>query len=330
MNPSATPAVGAHHPKGGDDTAGSPAPLRRHQSGPICAIINPVAGGGRGARMWAAIREPLLAAGLDVPETLAQRQGQARDAAERAARDGAEIVVAVGGDGTLNEALNGLMRVPTGARPALAFVPGGTANIFARALGLPTAPADLARLLLTGIRRRIDVGQVNGHFYATVAGVGFDGELVGRASRWPRIGGGKTIHVAAFLMTLATYRSPVARVVLDGHRRDMALTFLAAANTDWYGGGLHIAPGAQPDDGKLDVVYTEALTRLDTVAVAVRTFSGTHLRHPKVTRDVVHDVRVESDVPLGIHADGEWLGRGQATIRIIPQALDVMIPWKEP
>ena len=280
--------------------------------------------------MWPAIRHSLVAAGIDVPETIAQRPGEAGEAAERAARDGAEIVVAIGGDGTLNEALNGLMRVPAATRPALAFVPGGTANIFARALGLPTAPPDVVRLLLTGIRRRIDVGQVNGHFYATVAGVGFDGELVGRASRWPRIGGSKTIHLAAFLATLATYRSPVARVVLDGHRRDMNLTFLSAANTDWYGGGLHIAPGALPDDGRLDVVYTQDLTRIDTVAVALRTFSGRHLQHYKVTREVVQDVRVESDVPLGIHADGEWLGRGQATIRIVPKALDVVILRREP
>ncbi|OFX14059.1 MAG: hypothetical protein A2V59_08640 [Armatimonadetes bacterium RBG_19FT_COMBO_69_19] len=280
--------------------------------------------------MWPAIRHSLIAAGIDVPETIAQRPGEAGEAAERAARDGAEIVVAIGGDGTLNEALNGLMRVPAATRPALAFVPGGTANIFARALGLPTAPPDVVRLLLTGIRRRIDVGQVNGHFYATVAGVGFDGELVGRACRWPRIGGSKTIHLAAFLATLATYRSPVARVVLDGHRRDMNLTFLSAANTDWYGGGLHIAPGALPDDGRLDVVYTQDLTRIDTVAVALRTFSGRHLQHYKVTREVVQDVRVESDVPLGIHADGEWLGRGQATIRIVPKALDVVILRREP
>ena len=279
--------------------------------------------------MWSAIRDPLIAAGIDVPETIAQRQGQARDAAERAARDGAEIVVAIGGDGTLNEALNGLMRVPAAARPALAFVPGGTANIFARALGLPTTPAGIVRLLLTGVRRRIDAGQVNDRFYATVAGVGFDGELVGRASRWPRIGGGKTIHVAAFLTTLATYRAPVARVVVDGHRRDMALTFLAAANTDWYGGGLHIAPGARPDDGRLDIVCAEGLTRLDTIVVALGAFSGNHLRHPKVTCEGAREVRVESDRPLGIHADGEWLGRGAATLRIVPQAFDVMIPGED-
>lgn len=275
--------------------------------------------------MWPEIRGPLVAAGLDLREVIVRRMGDARDAAERASRDGAEIVVAVGGDGTLNEALNGLMSVPQTIRPALAFVPGGTGNIFARALGLPTRPAGLLELLLGGKRRRLDVGQVNERYYATVAGVGFDGELVGRVTRWPRLVGSKPMHVAAFLGTLLVYRSPSARVTIDGLERGVALTFLAAANTDWYGGGLHIAPGARPDDGVLDIVYTDALTRAGTVAVAVGAFSGRHVEHRGVTRVLAREVTVDADVPVGIHADGEWLGRAPAAIRVVPQALDVMV-----
>lgn len=278
--------------------------------------------------MWPDIRGPLVAAGLDVREVIVGRMGDALDAAERASRDGAEIVVAVGGDGTLNEALNGLMRIPPALRPALAFVPGGTGNIFARALGLPTRPAGLIELLLGGTRRRLDVGRVNERYYATVAGVGFDGELVGRAARWPHLIGSKPMHVVAFLSTLIVYRSPSARLTIDDRRRDVTLTFLAAANTDWYGGGLHIAPGARPDDGALDVVYTHALTRAGTIAVALGAFSGRHIEHPGVTRVLAREVTVDADVPVGIHADGEWLGRAAATIRIVPQALDVMIPGR--
>lgn len=276
--------------------------------------------------MWSAVRAALFPIVSDLDETVASRPGQARDAAERAARNGADLVVAIGGDGTLHETLNGLMQVPQDRRPALAFVPGGTANIFARALGLPTSPSGVAHLFLGGVRRRIDVGQVNDRYYATIAGVGFDGEVVARASRWPRWGGGKTIHVAAILATLATFRPPSATITLDGVKHVLSLTFLVAANTDWYGGGLHIAPGARPDDGRLAVVYATGLTRVDTLAVILRALSGRHLGHPRVAHTAATAVRVEADPPLGIHADGEWLGRGPATFGIVPQALDILVP----
>lgn len=218
------------------------------------------------------------------------------------------------------------MQARTDRRPALAFVPGGTANIFARALRLPSSPQAVAYMLQRGSVRRIDVGRVNDRYYATIAGVGFDGEVVARASRWPRWGGGKTIHVAAILATLAAYRPPRARVVLDGRVEDVRLTFLAAANTAWYGGGLHIAPGARPDDGRLAAVYAFALTPAGTLAVMLAAFSGRHLRHPQVVHRDATEIHVEADAPLAIHADGEWLGRGAATFRVIPQALELVVP----
>lgn len=122
----------------------------------------------------------MVRAGWDLHEAIATRPGQAWPLAEQAARDRYDRVV--GGDGTIHEVVNGLMHGPPD-RPTLAVIPGGTANIFTRALGIPKDPEDAAHLLLTGEARRIDLGQVNERFYATVAGAGFDGEVTRQANR---------------------------------------------------------------------------------------------------------------------------------------------------
>ena len=277
--------------------------------------------------MWATIRAMLPRTGTEYLESTAIAPGQAREAAAAAARAGADVVVAIGGDGTLNEALNGLMMVAEAQRPAFAFVPGGTANILARALGLPTDVAGVGRVLQTGVRRRIDVGRVNDRYFATIAGVGFDAEVVAAALPLRRWTSGKPAHVAAALATLITYRPTTARIRLDGDEYAGPLTFLAAANTDWYGGGLHIAPGARADDGRFLMVYGVALSRLETLNVMIRTLSGRHLQHPKVTHRPAAVATVESDRPLALHADGEWLGRWPSfTFQIIPGALHVIVP----
>lgn len=277
--------------------------------------------------MWSTIRAMLPRTGAEYRETVAAFAGQARDAAEAAAHAGAHLVVAIGGDGTLNEALNGVMAVPAHLRPALAFVPGGTANILARALGIPRSIRGIGRLLQSGIRQRIDVGRANERYFATIAAVGFDAEVVAGAVALRRWIGSKPAHVARVLTTLASYQPVPARIRANGSERLVPLTFLAAANTEWYGGGLHLAPGARPDDGRLLIVYGAGLTRIQTLHVMVRAFTGRHLRHPRVVHHPARAVTVDSERPLALHADGEWLGRWPVvTFEIVPQALDILVP----
>lgn len=128
-------------------------------------------------------------------------------------------------------------------------------------------------------------------------------------------------------MTLAGHRATPARVTLDGDEHAESLTFLAAANTEWYGGGLRLAPGARADDGRFLVVYGRALSRLETLDVMVRAFSGRHLHHPKVAHRPAASVTVECERPAALHADGEWLGRFQSfTFEIIPRSVHVIVP----
>ena len=277
--------------------------------------------------MWSAIRAMLPPTGAEFLETTAGEPQQAWDAAAAAASAGADLVVAIGGDGTLNEALNGVMSAAGPQRPALAFVPGGTANLLARALDLPRSLDGIGRVLRAGFRRGIDVGRVNGRYFATIAALGFDAEVVARARRLRRWIPSKPAHVASILATLAAYRATPARIRLDGDDHEGSLTFLAAANTEWYGGGLRLAPGARADDGRFLVVYGRALSRWETLDVMMRAFSGRHLQHHKVAHRPAAAVTVECERPAALHADGEWLGRFQSfTFEIIPRSVQLIVP----
>ncbi len=288
------------------------------------AIVNPVAGGGRGYRAWRQIRPQLEAAGLRVEDAVARRPLEAWAQAERAARDRCDLVISVGGDGTIHETVNGLLGAAPTAPPALGIIPGGTANILARGLGLPRDPHEAGRLLLRGTRRRIDVGRVNGRYFLSIAGAGFDGEVAAAVNRWRGRLPATPFCVASILWHLATFRPFRARVIIDGDARETSVYFVAAANTPWYGGPMHIAPHACPDSGTLAVVYAANLSRLDAVRVLLDTFSGRHLRHAKVVHGTACEVRLETDVPVAVQADGETIGRAPVTFRIVPAALEIV------
>ncbi len=294
--------------------------------GRALALINPSAARGRGQRAWPALRTSLRTAGLDFEEATTRSPQEGMALAQQAGDDGFETVISVGGDGTTHWAVNGLLRSRVQPAPALAIIPEGTANDFPRSLGIPLNPQASARAVLGGARRRVDVGQVNDRYYVTISGVGFDAEVAQLVNRWPRWVRGTAVYVAGILRTLLTYRPVDTRITIDGREQHIRMFLLAAANTNWYGGGMYMAPHARVDDGLLAVVYATDLTKLETLAVLPKVFSGRHLQHPKVMHTTAREVRVDSETPLAIHADGETVGKVPAVFRIIPQALEVIVP----
>lgn len=292
----------------------------------VYVIVNPAAGRGRARRAWQTVAPALRDAGLAYDEVLEDRPQLATPLAEAAARRGYDIVVAAGGDGTVHEVVNGLMAAEETARPALAIIPGGTGNDFARAVGVSKDPLTAGRLLLSGVRRRVDIGQVNERYFASIAGVGFDAEVAHKVNTWPKWIGGTTVYLAAILRMLATFSPVPATVTLDGQAHAVPMFLLAAANSPWYAGGMYMAPPARLDDGMLEVILAGDLTKLETLRVLPKVFSGEHLKHPKVSHTSAREIRVESEIPLWIHADGETVGRAPAVFRVIPRALDVIVP----
>ena len=291
-------------------------------------IVNPAAGRGRARRAWeTTIRSMLREGGLSFTEVYEDRPRAAVPLAEQATRDGYEIVAAVGGDGTIHEVLNGVLGPSVARRPALAVIPGGTGNDFARGVGIPKDMITAARLLLDGARRRrVDVGQVNDRYYGTISGVGFDAEVAAEVNRWPKWVAGTVVYTAGILKTLITYRCAPSRITIDGETFELPMFLIAAANTSWYAGGMYMAPHARPDDGYLEVILARDLTKIETLGILPKVFSGDHLKHPKVSHRAAREILVESDVPLAIHADGETVGRVPAVFRVLPQALEVVVP----
>lgn len=257
------------------------------------AVVNPVAGRGRTLRGWPVVRARLVEAGWQLEEWRSERPGHAVDLAARLAERGCEAVLAVGGDGTANEVTNGLWRAGALGRVALGLVALGTANDFATCLGVARGPGGAADALLSGRRRRVDVGEVNGRCFVNVAGVGFDAEVEVRTDR-------------------ERWR---ARVFL-----------VAVGNTPAYAGGVRMCPFALPDDGALEVVRIGDIRKVEVLWVLPLLYAGRHLAHPKVARASCRELVVESDPPLSVHADGEPVGRTPAHFRLHPQALDVLVP----
>lgn len=289
------------------------------------AIINPAAGGGRALRLWPAVRPRFLAAGWTVTDATAERRGHETELAAAAARDGYDVVLVVGGDGTAHWAANGLLQNGSSG-PSLAVVPAGTGGDFAAALGLPKDPHAATTALLKGKVRRIDVGLVNGRYFLTIGTVGFGGEVARQVNEWPRLLPGPVMYIAAILKMLVAYSPVDMEVMVDGTARRQRLFMVGVGNTYRAAGGMKLCPGAAPDDQLFEVILIGNVTKLEVLALLPKTFSGRHIFHPKVAVHRVAAIGVSSNTPLAVQADGELVGSVPATFTVRPGALEVLAP----
>ena len=283
----------------------------------VSLIVNPAAGGGRALRQARAAASAFAARGSAVDLRLTDGPGHARDIAAACAVAGMASVVVCGGDGTVHEAAAGL----AGTGTALAVLACGRGNDFAAALRLPRRPGELVAAVLEGERVRVDLGSVNGTPFCTVAAVGFDAEVTRHVMR----GGGRTAGRHAYLLgalqLLFRYPAPELRFEGDFGVREGRYLLGAIANTERYGAGFRIAPGARADDGLLDCVLVSDLPRWRALTLIPSIFRGAHLRHPEVEVVRTRELRVTSEGPCALAADGEFLGETPATMSVRPRAL---------
>ena len=290
-------------------------------------IVNPVAGHGRSLRVFARLRAVLeRVPGVRCVVWQTRGPGHARELAHRAALEGYGRILAVGGDGTVNETLNGLMALSPAARDRIAFgvVPAGSGNDFARNTGIPRDPAALATLLASGPASPMDVGVVNGHYFANVAGVGFDAEVARQANRLPKFVPGALTYVLAALWVLSRYRNAAVRIVLDGEVLERRVMLVAVGNGAGYGGGMRICPGARVDDGTFRVVVGGDLSKPSVLALLPKVFSGRHVEHPLVEVYDARHVRIEAERPLAVQADGEIVAESPISLQVVPSAIRVI------
>lgn len=277
---------------------------------------------GVGERASAALR----GAGHDVVQVSADTLEEARAACVALVADGVEVLAVAGGDGLVSLGADVCAGTPT----ALGILPAGTGNDNARSLGLPSGPAACVDVLLAGHTRTVDtllLPELGRHVLGSVCGA-LDARINARANRLPRRLGAASYTVSALVEIALLRRQPPLhyRLTLDGRSRELDALVVVAASMPSIGGGLPIAPAADPADGELDVVLIHPVTPAQALGLLRAVRAGRHTGHPAVEILRAREVRVEGPPDVVAHGDGEALGPLPLTVRVDPASLQVVVP----
>lgn len=288
----------------------------------VALIVNPSAGRGAGRRIAPEVHARLRELGLAVETRFSNAPGEITTLVADALRDGAECVAVAGGDGSVNEAVNGYVGVAREDQ-ALAVIPLGTGNDFAKMLGVEGDWRVACERIAQGKRRRVDAGRCNGRVFANGIGAGFDAQVALEANgiRWLR---GNAVYGVALARTLLLrYSTPQARIVHDGGVIENRVTMLAAANGTTYGGAFRIAPDADIADGMLDLMVADRLSRAGIIGFIPHVLRGTHVGRTGVTMIRTKRVAVKTDEPIVVHADGEIIDQSamRIEVEVLPRIL---------
>ena len=285
-------------------------------------IVNPSAGQGRYKHIIHDI-ERVMSEGqhhydVDVPSY----KGKATIMAKKAASEH-DVVVAVGGDGTINEIINGLM----GTDVILGIIPAGTGNGFAREFGLPLRVKEACKVILDGYTRWIDIGKANDRYFAGVAGLGFDALIAKFAGEMFGPLRGLWIYFFAGVLVFSRYKPLPINIKVNSQSLDVHPLIVAIANTQRYGGRALITPGAIPDDGLFDVCIIRAMGAFALIRHLSKLFNGTHIQLPYVTMYRGDSVSIQAQEPMPIHLDGEALDSCyKMQFTLIPKAIRLLVP----
>ena len=295
-------------------------------------IVNPVAGAYATRRKWPRINKLLRHVGLSFDYEFTEGVGHAVELARVAASDGYRYVVAVGGDGTVNEVANGILHSAGSGNTILGVVSTGTGGDFVRSVGIPRDYTSACSCLTSSRRLLIDVGvveyqskgQSRQRFFVNAAGVGFDAAVVEATERLPKYFGGTVPYLVGLLRSLAGYRNKSVVLKMGGKVEARRILNVVVANGGYLGGGMHIAPEAELDDGLLDLIVIGDVGKFELLKALPMVYKGTHITHPKVSMEKATHITIESSERFLVHADGELLGEGPASFWLTPAALSVV------
>jgi YegS/Rv2252/BmrU family lipid kinase len=294
-------------------------------------LVNPASGNGATGKRWPELVHRANMLGLSGETLFSDRPGHLIELARGAVDGGAKLVIAVGGDGTLNEVVNGI----AGRDVELATIPLGTGMDFGRTYGIPRKFDDAVRVALGGRTRTIDAGRVRyrtwdgedaERWFANVGSVGMSGAVAQRANGMSKALGGKATFFYALTRVFLEWENTEVTVTLDDGERRGRMHDVVVANGVWHGGGMKLAPDASPDDGLFDVVLIGDVGKVDFLTTAPKIYKGRHVTHAKV--DVVRSKRVEvnAEERLPIEVEGEQVGTTPAVFEVVPGALRLRVP----
>ncbi len=297
-------------------------------------IVNPAAGAGKTIKKWPRIKEELEALGVEFDFEITEAPGHGMELAKSAVDKGYEVVVSVGGDGTLNEIVNGIYNGGGLEHVVVAIINTGTGADYIRTLGIPRHYRQACQRVASpqgkmvadlGIAEYLSKGKPARRLFVNFAGLGFDAEIVRATTEKFKALGDMPSYLMGLLTTLFTYENRDVTLVIDGQFGSRKVCTVLLNNGKYAGGGMLPAPSADPGDGFFDVLVINDMTKPDLLISLPRIYRGTHLTHPKVTLTRARAVEVQPSVEMAVQADGELLGEAPARFTIMPAALTVLV-----
>jgi len=300
-------------------------------------IVNPTSGRGAGKAVIPALRELLDAHGLRYQLVETERPWHAAELARQAAAQGVDVVVAVGGDGTSNEVINGLMlaRQAGEGQGALGVISVGRGNDFAFGAGIPAEMKDAVQALAADQRAWMDIGKVSGgdypdgRFFGNGVGIGFDAVVGFEALKMKRLHGFASYMVAALKTIFLYYTPPRVKVTYDGQSLETHTLMVSIMNGRRMGGGFHMAPEAAMDDSLFDICLAEKVSRPRIFALIPRFMQGNQASHPAIKTMRAQSIAVQAlQGSLPAHGDGETicLAGDRLFMEILPQQIEIVTP----
>jgi len=295
-------------------------------------IVNLTAGGGKPHKYLNTVLEYLKENGLNFKVCTTSHQGEAVELAQKAADNGAELIVSVGGDGTVNEIVNGIMKSKND--PSLGIIPLGWANDFIKSTDIPSDIIEACKILIKGKTKKIDIGVINNQIYfANICGIGFDAEVAHLANQL------KNRHpnwntLSAYVYVFATVKkllSPFSyhdvKIKFDGQEIHSKILFIAISNGKIYGGRFNITPEAILDDGLLEICTVEEMGRLKYLMSIPKVFKGKHASIKGISFYRAKEVVIESSESILAQVSGEVIeGQKKFTITLLPKSLKLIVP----
>ncbi len=297
-------------------------------------IVNPAAAHGKVRTQWPELLQVISAQEISMEWRFTDCPGHATTLAQDAAQSGYDCIVAVGGDGTVNEVVEGLAKLPDTFNPTLGIVGLGTGNDLIKTLGIPLDPRQAIERLRTGSEKQIDLGSAHyvdfqgtpqQRYFANIAALGFAADVVAATNtmgKWLR---GTLPYLLGLAKTFAIFRNQPMRINYDGRTWQGMSSMAVIANCQYFGGGMKVAPQADPSDGLLDLVILENLSKAELARHFPKVYRGDHLQIPQVKTLRARQIEINSETTCLFQLEGDVVGTTPVTLSVVPGRLTVIV-----
>ncbi|MDO6355307.1 diacylglycerol kinase family lipid kinase [Caloramator sp. CAR-1] len=287
----------------------------------ILFIVNPKAGNGKALKVFEKIKEKMKFLKKDYEIAYTKGPEDAITIA-REASNSFNKIVSVGGDGTLNEVVNGI----AGSRAILGVIPAGTGNDFAKTIYPSLNIDDILKTIIDGEVKSIDIGKCNNKYFINIASAGIDAEIAHRVQRIKKSVPGKTVYLNALFKTLASYKGIDFNIKLDDVSFKANTLLITASNGKYYGGGMIPTPDADIRDGYFDVCHIKNLNKLKIIAILYKFIKGNHTSLKEVTIFKTKRLTIKADKKFFINIDGETLETNEANLELYKDFINIVLP----